>query len=211
MIGVILVNDMNLQKSTQHLRPFMMMLVAIIILVAFMCSLSLAIVAYDKQGSVVNSIKTGDAITILYSEGDTGINITNAVPMSDSTGMQLSGENETFHFNVSAKLNRATINYEIAAIKKSDSTLADDDVHIYLEKSINGGDYVATFGPSIFIPLKTASVLGSPEGSMIMEKGTFNASQTNDYILRMWLKDSYIVDPENSKFYTVTVNVYAGE
>ncbi len=203
--------DITSQTSTRRLRPLILMLIALVILVVLMCSLSLAIVVYDKEGSVVNSIKTGGSIMIMYIEGDKGINITNAAPMSDEVGRQLSGDDETFHFTVSAELKNATARYEIAAIKNAASTLSDSDIRLYLEKSVNDGAYTASMNPSPFIPIWSQTALGAPEGSMIMEAGELTQTQTNDYILRMWLKDSYVVDPDNPKSYTVTVNVYAAD
>ncbi len=198
----------SMKKETRHLRPLMMMLVAIVFLVVLMCSLSLAIIAYDQEGSMVNTIKTTDSITIMYTEGRSGINITNALPTKDSIGKELSGEGATFSFTVSAKLKSSNVRYEVTAIKDSSSTLEDDDVRLYLEKSVDNEIYLPVFGPSSFTPLKEQSSLGSPKGSMIIETGTFDKTQTNNYILRMWLKDNYNVD-KDSKTYTVTVNVYA--
>lgn len=182
-------------------------LVALIILVMLVISISLATFVYSKKGTITNTIQTG-TLMMTYTEGATGIKIDNALPMSDEVGKTLSEENEMFQFTVSSTIRGNTaIRYEITAIKKDTSTLSDDAVKLYLERSSDGVNYLEAMKPTEFTPLATQSSLGSPVGSMIIESGTFTKTQTNHYILRMWLKEE-ITLPNIPQQYAVTVNVY---
>lgn len=182
-------------------KQILLSVLGVAILVVAVVGVSFAAFSYSKEGAVENTISTG-TLSMTYTEGDTGISITNAMPMSDDTGKTLDGDNEKFEFTVSANISgTATINYEVAAIKKDTSTLADSEVRLYLEK-----DGAGVFGPAQFTPGSVTSV-GSPEGSMVIDSGTFTTTMTNSYVLRMWLaEDAEITGEEQT--YTVTVNVY---
>lgn len=195
------------QMFENYSRSVFFMIVALIILFVCVLSLSFAVFVYSKKGPVVNTLTTG-TLMMTYTEGATGISITNAQPMSDEAGKVLSGENETFKFTVGATVKgKYKIRYELAAIKKEGSTIADSDIRLYLEKSTNGTRYFEVMSPTSFVPIENNEGLLSPKGSMILESGTFKNNQENQYILRMWLKESMPM-ATSPQSYIVTVNVY---
>lgn len=196
-----------MEKREDNSKKVLLSVLGVAILVVAVVGISFAAFTYSKSGTVSNTITTG-TLTITYTEGQTGINISNALPMSDALGKVQSKDNEQFKFTVGATLSKGTIiNYEIAAIKKDGSTIADSNVRLYLEKSTDGVNYSQVFAPAQFTPLTAATELGSPVGSMILEKSVFNETSNHRYILRMWLAEDAVLG-ENNESYTVTVNVY---
>ena len=189
-------------------KQILLSVLGVAILVVAVVGVSFAAFTFSQAGTVENTISTG-TLSMTYSEGSTGITITDAMPMSDEAGKVLNGENQTFKFSVGASISgTATINYEIAAIKKETSTLADSDVRLYLEKGTSAdGPFSEAFAPAQFTPLGSATALGSPQGSMVLESGTFSTTSTNYYVLRMWVKEDAVITG-TAQTYTVTVNVY---
>ena len=71
-------------------------------LVLVVIGVSYAFFTYSRQGSKENTITTG-ALTFIYDEKKAegnGISLSNAFPMSDEEGKQLSGSNNVFDFQV---------------------------------------------------------------------------------------------------------------
>ena len=191
----------------ENSRTVLLSVLGVAILVIAVIGISLAAFVYSKAGTTPNTITTG-TLTMTYTEGQTGIQINNAMPMTDDAGKVQSNDNEKFLFTVGATLTgTTTINYEISAIKKDGNTISDANVRLYLEKSTDGTTYSQVFAPAAFVPLTVATELGSPVGSMILESGSFTTTATNHYILRMWLAEDAPISSE-SQTYTVTVNVY---
>ena len=189
-------------------KQVLLSVLGVAILVVAVVGVSFAAFTYSQAGEKPNTISTG-TLAMTYTEGQTGISITNAMPTTDEAGKILSKDNEKFTFTVGANISgTATINYEIAAIKNEASTIADENVRLYLEKSVDDGStYREVFAPAAFEGIEAATAVGSPEGSMILESDAFTATATNHYILRMWLAENATISGE-SQSYTVTVNVY---
>ncbi len=188
-------------------KTIILTIIGISILVFSIVGLSFATFIGTQKGTKDNTISTG-TVYMTYSEDTNGIKIENALPTTDVAGKVLNGKNEYFDFTVSSKLSaKVSIMYEVAATKDKNSTIADKDVKIYLEKQ-KSGTYTEVFAPSAYVPLKKKTDLGTPVGSMVLTKITHNKSQTDNYRLRMWLADTAIVDG-TSKFYTVKVDVHA--
>ena len=189
-------------------KQILLSVLGVAILVIAVVGVSFAAFAFSKTGTKENTISSG-TISMTYTEG-TAISINNAMPMTDAAGKVLSGTGQVFTFTVGATISgTATVSYEIAAIKKS-GTIADSNIRLYLEKSTTGasGTFSQSFAPGPFVARTTAGPNGAPVGSMILESGTFTTTKTNDYKLRMWLKDTAPITG-TSQNYTVTVNVYA--
>ena len=194
--------NQNRNNETNNSKQIILSVLAVAILIVAVVGVSFAAFTFAGQGAVQNTISTG-TISMTFSEAVNGISITNAMPMSDATGMVQAGTNETFEFTVSAAITgNATINYEVAAIKDISSTLADSQVRLHLER--NG---TAVAPPAAFTPRATASAIGSPAGSMLLDSGTFTTSGTNNYVLRMWVAEGTVLDA-TARSFTVRVNVY---
>ncbi len=178
--------------------------------------ISFAAFTYTQAGERENIISTG-TITMTYTEGQNGINIENAIPMTEDQGKVLKDDKETFDFTVSATITGKTvINYDVVAVKDSSSTIDDKYIRLYLEKGEVSGNYDSNvvFGPSPF-EATTEPKYGAEGETMKLTSGTFdnmsNGGARNEfnayYRLRMWVDQSYELTGE-SKTYSVKVNVY---
>ena len=190
-------------------KQVLLSVLGVAILVVAVVGVSFAAFSYSKTGTQVNTITTG-TITMSYSETTNGINLTNALPMSDGVGMALSEEEQYFDFTVSANITgTTTINYAITASKEAESTLPDTAVKVYLT------DMDGTADTQILAPTKVSGLTpttgsessGTPSGQFILHTGTFDATSSHDYRLRMWVADDYQVTG-SSATYKLRVNVY---
>ena len=93
--------------------------------------------SYSKVGTNENTISTS-TISMSYTEGDNKITIDNALPTEDEVGKTLTEEGQVFDFTVSFNIvGKSAIAYEVVGEKEVTSTLLDNEVRIYLEKSID--------------------------------------------------------------------------
>ena len=141
-----------------------------------------------------------------YTESINGISIVNAMPTSDVVGKALKGTGEYFDFTINSTIvGNASLQYEIAAVKDSNSTIPNSDIKLYLEQQVSGS-YEEVMAPTVFTPINTISEVGSPAGSMILRTVTKDKTSSDNYRLRMWIKEDAQVGQAQS--YTVKVNVY---
>ena len=196
-------------KRDNNSRQILLSVLGVAILVVAVVGVSFAAFSYSKTGTKVNTITTG-TITMSYSETTNGINLVDALPMTDTQGKALTGENNVFDFTVSANITgTTTINYAVTATKESDSTLADDAVKVYLTDISSGGDtqVVAPTKVSALGKTGASEVSGAPEDQYKLTTGTFSATGTKSYRLRMWVADDYS-SLGTSGAYKLRVNVY---
>ncbi len=204
-------------------KQILLSVIGIAILVVAVVGVSFAAFSYSKTGTNLNVITTG-TITMVYNDEQPTISIENALPMKDATGMVLSGTREKFDFSVAATISGSgtTINYKVTA-KKETSTLPDNAVKVYLTKgAVESGSevaYATTSTPKKVSELSTVTagdVSGAKAGEYILDSGTFTATKTNQYRLRMWVADDYNGTTDGStsnagitsKNYQLRVNVY---
>ena len=214
-------NDNNNNTSKQVLLSVL----GVAILIVAVVGISFAAFSYSKEGQVENTIATG-AVTMAYNEPENGINITNAIPMTE-TQAKIIG--------------KTAINYEVVAVKNNvasgtapadwsadqgrpataedpyDEFVKDNNIRLYLEsKDSEAGTYTQAMAPKAFLADGTNSVTGSaPTDSMILDTGIFDnrtgtgagTEFTKYYRLRMWVDSAYQLDGHIRK-YTVKVNVY---
>lgn len=189
-------NDNNNNTSKQVLLSVL----GVAILIVAVVGISFAAFSYSKEGQVENTIATG-AVTMAYNEPENGINITNAIPMTETQGKVLSSTNELFDFTVTAKIiGKTAINYEVVAVKNNvasgtapadwsadqgrsataedpyDEFVKDNNIRLYLEsKDSEAGTYTQAMAPKAFLADGTNSVTGSaPTDSMILDTGIFD-------------------------------------
>ncbi len=181
--------------------------VAILVIAVF--GVSFAAFNYSKTGTKVNTITTG-TITMSYTEPDNGINLANAMPMSDSQGKVLTGDNNVFDFTVTTTIvGTATVNYTITATKEGDSTIPDTGVKVYLTNMDADADS-QILAPTLVSNLsKTGSseLSGAPANQYILKSDSTTSSVNHKYRLRMWVADTYTVGG-TSQTYKLRVNVY---
>jgi len=191
-----------MEKEKRDSKKIVIPILGVAVLLIAVIGISFAVFNFTGIGSKQNSVTTG-TLVMTYTENTNGITLTNAMPMTDTAGKVSTNSNEKFEFTVSASITgTAVINYEVAAIKDASSTLLDSEVKLYLEK--NGSEVLA---PKNFTPIASATTVGSPAGSMLLDSGTFTTSATNNYVLRMWVAESTVIT-DVVKTYTVRINVY---
>ena len=201
-----------MKENNNNSKQVLLSVLGVAILVVAVVGVSFAAFSYSKTGEQVNTITTG-TITMSYSETTNGINLTNALPMTDEVGKTLSEENQYFDFTVGATISgTTTINYAITAAKISpDSTLPDNAVKVYLtdmdasDKAVSG--YETAKKVSELTTATDSEASGAPEGQYILHTGTYTATTTNRYRLRMWVADDYAA-PASTQTYKLRVNVY---
>lgn len=180
----------------------------IIILILAVIGVSYAAIFYSKTGEKVNRVTTG-TMTMSYSENTNGINLTDAIPMTDEIGKSFNDENQYFDFTVSATVGgNVIINYVITAVKEDGSTLPDNAVKVYLT-NINGGNESQLLVPTKLSDLQVTSLNkeGAPDGQFVLYNGNFNKTEARNYRLRMWVASDYVL-PDFSQTYKLRINVY---
>ena len=195
-------NETTNEKSS---RKTLLVILFVTILVISVISLSFATFQQDNKDDSSNSVSTGN-ISMNYTESINGISINNAMPTSDMVGKTLKGKGEYFDFTINSTIvGKVSLQYEIAAIKDKNSTIPDSNMKLYLEQQISGS-YEEVMAPTVFTPITSKSNVGSPVGSMILKTVTRNQTSSDNYRLRMWIKEDAQVVSNQS--YTIKVNVY---
>ncbi len=205
------------EKITKRSIIFIISDILVLIIVL---GIAYATFSYAKPGTKVNKIIAG-AITMSYTESSNKISIANATPMSDTSGEAMAGDGEYFDFTISTNMTTSQpISYEVTAEKDNESTLADDEVRLYLEKyetesAIASGEsieYEEVFSPIAFTPIDSEDAtgedsLGAKNTEMLLDTGEITTDKTVYYRLRMWVAEGY-THTQEAKTYEVTVNVY---
>ncbi len=182
--------------------------VSLLLLILLVVGVSYAAFKYAKEGTTVNKVSLA-TVTMLYTEGSNKISLENALPMEDEVGKKLSDPGQIFDFTVTINIKgQHNIAYEVTAEKDMNSTLTNDDVRIYLEKSTNpNGPYKEVSEPSGYIPMIQDDDFGAKTGEMRLDVGNTTTSVIYYYKLRMWLNKDYELT-STSKYFTIRVNVY---
>ena len=150
-----------------------------------------------------------DQIIFTYSdvtEGGSGINIKNAIPMSDEKGKLLTGTGNYFDFSVTATSKSANLLYKILIRKDALSTLNNDEVRIYL--TATSGAYEKELVLTTFDNLEKTTVNGTEYYVIYQKQLTKGISNYSDfYRLRMWVKED--ATDYNDKIFMIKVDVVA--
>ena len=202
---------MEEEQMKDRRKKTIISVLGLVLLVVLVIGITYAAFSYTKKGEVENTIRTA-TITMSYDEGENGIDISDALPMEDAAGMLLSGTNQVFDFTVSVNIvgRGANIQYEVTADKQESSTLSNNEVRIYLEKSVDGTTYNAVGTPNAYTPLAANDEFGASAGEMVIDRGTVNNTVKYYYRLRMWVSNSYNAS-SSVKTFTVKVNVYGSD
>ena len=192
-------------------KQILLSVLCITILVIVVIGVSFAAFNYSRTGEKLNTITTG-TITMSYSEDTNGINLVDALPISDEQGKSLTGTNNVFDFTVSATIQgsgNTTINYAITATRESDSTLDDSTIKVYLTNTDSNTDtqILAPTKVSDLTVTGSSEISSAPSGQYKLTEGTFTTSASHKYRLRMWVADDFS-DLDTSGSYKLRVNVY---
>ena len=91
-------------KKNKIILPIVMLL----LLVVTTIGTTFAVFTFSKEGTVENTLETS-TIMLTYTEGKTGIMLSEAYPISDERGKVLVGENNVFDFTVQANLGTSKV------------------------------------------------------------------------------------------------------
>ena len=206
------------ENSSNSSKQILISILGVAILIVAVVGISFAAFTYAKTGTTTNTITTG-TITMTYTEPTNGINLTDALPITDDAGKALKGDGKTFDFTVGATIAGDTnINYVISAVKDATSDLPDTGVKVYLTAT-TGETETAVFEPKLVSQLaKTVAGndAGAPADQYVLKTGTYTATGTDNYRLRMWVDSNYgqHTDGNNTNEfaaqhkYILKVNVY---
>ena len=196
-------------------KQIIITLIAIISLIVITVGVTYAFFNYAKEGTTDNTIQTG-TITFLYTEVSgvgKGISLTDAYPLSDSIGKIQTGEGKVFDFKVTSTISmNSSIDYQVTARKKTDSTLDDSSVKVYLTE-VNGTEQELLLSKYSELD-QTDKVDSSKFDERILYEATVPANTANyekNFRLRMWVDENtdFTDGSMNDKTFTITVNVYA--
>ena len=195
-------------------KTLILSVVGLIGLVIVTIGITYAIFTYTKLGTTDNTITSG-TLKFLYTENTgvkTGIKLTNALPISDTQGKALDGDNNVFDFSIEAtNTGTEAIPYEVTLRKKDISTLAENYVKVYLT------DKTESQESSILEPIKYSELIQTniDVGSEIEKtiySGNVDGNTTNykkDFRLRMWLDETFNQENVSGKEFTAMINVYS--
>ena len=187
-------------------------IVIIIILVIMLIAIigvSYAAFSFSQQGNTPNKITTG-SITMTYEESDNTISIGNALPTTDETGMARLKDGEYFDFTVSSEITgEVNINYEISAKEVGEGTIDGSNIKLYLTKLTDAGEE-QLMTPKTYNEESTSNTFtGRPAGEMSLYTSSMNSSESNNYRLRMYVREEYNPQGDGGGLsFAVQVNVY---
>lgn len=183
------------------------------LLIVAIVGISYAIFVFSAKSRVDNTVRSG-GITFEYLEGDSVIDINDALPVSDEVGVK---QTKSFNFQVSSAIRgNTTVFYEVRAKSLTvDNKIDNQYVKIYLEKK-DGGDFSTVLSPTTFKenPNTSLTNISVDTNTMLLYSGRFSgkkATTTNysdEFLLKMWLSDKYLID-DVSRSFKIKVLVYA--
>ena len=201
-------------KKNSKNKTLISSIVGLIGLVIVTIGITYAVFTYTKLGTTDNTVTTG-TLKFLYTENTgvkTGIKLTNALPISDTQGKALDGDNNVFDFSIEAtNTGTETIPYEVTLRKKNTSTLAEENVKIYLTDRTESQES-SILEPTKYSELTQTNINVGSEIEKTIYNGTVNggeASYRKDFRLRMWIDETSNQTDINGKEFTAMVNVYS--
>ena len=195
-------------------KALILSIIGLIGLVIVTVGITYAVFTYTKLGTTDNTVTSG-TLKFLYTENTgvkTGIKLTNALPISDTQGKSLDGDNNFFDFSIDAtNTGTEAIPYEVTLRKKSTSTLGEDYVKVYLTDRTEATEK-EELEPTNFNKLTQTNIDVGNEIEKTIYNGTVNGGEVSykkDFRLRMWIDETSNQTDINGKEFTAMVNVYS--
>ena len=195
-------------------KKLILSIIGLIGLVIVTIGITYAVFTYTKLGTTDNTVTTG-TLKFLYTENTgvkTGIKLTNALPISDTKGKALDGDNNVFDFSIEAtNTGTEAIPYEVTLRKKDTSTLGEDYVKVYLTDRTEATEK-EELEPTNFNKLIQTNIDVGSEIEKTIYSGTVNGGEVSyqkDFRLRMWIDEQSNQTDINGKEFTAMVNVYS--
>lgn len=199
---------MNKEKSDVK-KQGMLIFIGLLIFVIVSIVVFFATKSYLKDNSK-STDSTTNIITLNYASESNDITVYETSVFEDKVGKKLSSEENVFDFSVSTKIVKGTsCNYEIVAVKDPSSTIPDNKVKIYLEKSDDNSysNMKALFEPTNF--LLSNDIKLTEEKGMLFDRVNSDKSNTIYYRLRVWVDSSYTSSSsEKTNYFKLVINIY---
>ena len=186
-----MIEEINTKKSNKYL---IMMVITMTLAV-----IGVAVAAYTFTfKSETNTITTGN-ISIRMLESADSINITNAFPITDASGRNLThsdGSSGVFDFDITTYASGAAgnITYSISIAKDTVDTgytaLSDNQVKVYLVSYTGSGnlaDETQVVAPTLVSNIITSGTTGTIKANVVNNHSTANQTITTHYRLKMWI------------------------
>ena len=195
-------------------KTLILSIIGLIGLVIVTIGITYAVFTYTKLGTTDNTITSG-TLKFLYTENTgvkTGIKLTNALPISDTQGKALDGDNNVFDFSIEAtNTGTEAIPYEVTLRKKADSTLEENCVKVYLTDKTETTEK-EELAVIKYSKLPQTNIDVGSEIEKTIYNGSVDGNTTNykkDFRLRMWVDDTEDSSNIYGKKFTAMVNVYS--
>ena len=195
-------------------KMLILSIIGLVGLVIVTIGITYAVFTYTKLGTTDNTVTSG-TLKFLYTENTgvkTGIKISNALPVSDTQGKALDGDNNVFDFSIEAtNTGTEVIPYEISLREKDTSTLAEENIKVYLTDRTETQE-TSLLEPTKYSELTQTSINVGANTEKTIYKSSVAAGEVSyrkDFILRMWIDETANQDDINGKEFTATVNVYS--
>ena len=195
-------------------KALILSIIGLIGLVIVTVGITYAVFTYTKLGTTDNTVTSG-TLKFLYTENTgvkTGIKLTNALPISDTQGKALDGDNNVFDFSIEAtNTGTEAIPYEVTLRKKDTSTLKEDYVKVYLTDRTETTEKEELAVTKYSKLIQTNIDVGS-EIEKTIYNGSVDGNTTDykkDFRLRMWIDETSNQADINGKEFTAMVNVYS--
>ena len=192
-------------------RENIIILVVLIVMVLAIIGVSYAAFSYNRQGTGVNKITTGD-LSMEYTETDNVITLNRALPTTDATGMVRLNDGEYFDFTITSNIsNNTNINYEISAkdVTSSDRKIDGSNIKLYLTELVDGEEK-ELMTPEVYNEETSSNTYtGRPANEMSLYTSSMNSSEEHQYRLRMYVDESYNPQGDGGNLqFSVKINVY---
>lgn len=210
--------EMTEEEQREKNGKKIVVLLLLLSIIVFTAGASYAFFQYIERGNTVNVIETGDMV-FRYDESkssDNGIQLLDALPMSDLDGKSLQAPHQYFDFQVYTNIVNSPVEYQVVAAVQEGTNLPYENVKVYLtERDGNTETPVQGMikdGSVIkFNTLEETNYPGQTGKVIYRETLQRKTSYSKTFRLRLWVSDD--VDPDaddylNKKF-TIKVNVYA--
>lgn len=186
---------MNKESSKRIILIVMVVFVTIIVLAGF----TYALFSYSRTSSNESSLQAG-MLEFGYIEESNGINLENAMPISDTTALNTTNSNDYFDFYVTYDVsNNATIEYEIDIENiTAELSLVADGTFTEMNSSrikvaLENRNEVGTENPMIVNPTYFSELERTPasnsKAGYVLHKTSITGNQTDYYRLYMWIPE----------------------
>lgn len=196
-------------------RKTVIKLLVLVALILITLGTSIAFIDYVKEGNAETIIEVGK-INFEYNGKENSGNsiiIAEAEPISDELGKRQTGAGKTFDFKVTSNTETSSvIPYKVTVRKKSNSTLNEEEVKLYLTKVNDSTEEEVLL--SKYSDLNSTNNINNERAEKTIYTGVVPANEEDfeqAFRLRMWVDEDANFEETSEKTFTVMVNMYADE